>query len=242
MTDQKESVSHIPSNEEIINDLTKDLTAECTVGDGDKEKEGPNVIPAEFDKTDSEAEDDVKPLVPNDFVDEVALKEVESSLSQEDLDKRQEVAVKEKARGNEEFRAGNYLESVKIYTDALHLCPLASVNERSVLYCNRAAAKIQLNSTKSAIDDCSKAIELNDKYVRAYLRRAKLYEETDKLDESLEDFKKVLELDPHNHEGMSASVRLPPLINERNEKMKTEMIGTFFLPFERLNLHVLICR
>lgn len=38
------------------------------------------------------------------------------------------------------------------------------------------------------------------------------------------DFKKVLELDPGNHEAMAAHVRLPPLINERNEKMKEEMM------------------
>lgn len=55
-------------------------------------------------------------------------------------------------------------------------------------------------------------------------RRAALYEETDKLDESFEDFKKVLEIDPGNHEARVAHVRLPPLINERNEKMKTEMM------------------
>lgn len=55
-------------------------------------------------------------------------------------------------------------------------------------------------------------------------RRAALYEETDKLDESLDDYKKILELDPGNHDARAAQVRLPPLINERNEKMKGEMI------------------
>jgi hypothetical protein len=34
----------------------------------------------------------------------------------------------------------------------------------------------------------------------------------------------VLELDPGNHEARAAQIRLPPLINERNEKMKAEMI------------------
>lgn len=40
------------------------------------------------------------------------------------------------------------------------------------------------------------AIELNPDYVRAILRRAELYEKTDKLDEALEDYKSVLEKDP----------------------------------------------
>lgn len=51
-----------------------------------------------------------------------------------------------------------------------------------------------------------------------------MYEETDKLDECLEDYKKVLELDPDSGEARAALVRLPPLIEERNEKMKAEMM------------------
>lgn len=58
-----------------------------------------------------------------------------------------------------------------------------------------------------------------------FIRRAALYEETDKLDDSLADYNKVLELDPGNHDSRAAQVRLPPLINERNEKMKEEMLG-----------------
>lgn len=58
---------------------------------------------------------------------------------------------------------------------------------------------------ESAIQDCSKAIDLNANYLKAYLRRATLYEETDKLDEALADYKKILELDPRNKEALAAS-------------------------------------
>ena len=63
------------------------------------------------------------------------------------------------------------------------------------------------------------------KPITILFRRANLYEETDKLDESLQDYKKVIELDPDNNEARSALIRLPPKINERNEKLKTEMMG-----------------
>lgn len=56
-------------------------------------------------------------------------------------------------------------------------------------------------------------------------RRAKLYEDTDKLDESLEDFKQILELDPQCSDARQAVHRLPGKIDERNEKLKTEMMG-----------------
>lgn len=52
-----------------------------------------------------------------------------------------------------------------------------------------------LQNIESAIQDCTRAIELDPDYLKAYLRRSKLYERTDKLDEALEDIKKVLEID-----------------------------------------------
>lgn len=50
----------------------------------------------------------------------------------------------------------------------------------------------------------SVAIELNPEYIRALLRRAELYEQTEKLDEALEDYKKVLELDPNQTSARQA--------------------------------------
>ena len=32
-------------------------------------------------------------------------------------------------------------------------------------------------------------------------------------------------MDPDNNDARAATIRLPPMINEKNEKLKTEMIG-----------------
>lgn len=48
------------------------------------------------------------------------------------------------------------------------------------------------------------AIKLNPDYVRALLRRAELYEQTEKLDEALEDYKKVLDRDPNQASAREA--------------------------------------
>ena len=48
------------------------------------------------------------------------------------------------------------------------------------------------------------AIQLNPNYIRAILRRAELYEKTDKLDEALEDYKSILEKDPSVHQAREA--------------------------------------
>lgn len=53
----------------------------------------------------------------------------------------------------------------------------------------------QENNEKS-IKDCTKAVELKPTYVKALLRRAELYEKTEKLDEALEDYQQLLQLDP----------------------------------------------
>lgn len=64
----------------------------------------------------------------------------------------------------------------------------------------------QFQSDKvSAIADCTKAIELDPVYVKAYLRRAHFYEEADKLDEALADYKKVLTFDPAHTESICAT-------------------------------------
>ena len=48
---------------------------------------------------------------------------------------------------------------------------------------------------EDAIADCTKALKFNPDYMKALLRRAELYEKTDKLDEALEDYTKALERD-----------------------------------------------
>lgn len=65
---------------------------------------------------------------------------------------------------------------------------------------------------------------INKNIPHSICRRAKLYEHEDKLDEALADYKKVYELDPGQNEAREAMVRLPPIIEERNERLKAEML------------------
>lgn len=161
----------------------------------------------------------------DDYIDDESQRDFEKSLSEEEKLANKAKAEELKAQGNDMFKQGEYQKSADMYTAALRICPVDFNAERSILYANRAAAKTKLNFKPSAIDDCTKAIEHNPKYLKALLRRATLYEEADKLDESLEDFKQILELDPDNAEARAAQARLPPKIQERNERMKEEMMG-----------------
>ena len=119
---------------------------------------------------------------------------------------------------------------------------------------NLSAVQKRNNQSKEAIANASEALRLNPKYLKVRIRRAELYEETDSPHESLEDWKEILEQDPSNKNAKKgkkilrvvpkgriilrtikffiklfsnldlALIRLPPLVEAKNEKMKAEMM------------------
>ncbi|KAH0629654.1 hypothetical protein JD844_011885 [Phrynosoma platyrhinos] len=135
-----------------------------------------------------------------------------------------------------------HFEVVKMARDCLGSCAAISVTSPTsklgirlpeslcnavVNWCDDKDNQSPLEQDKkeTAISDCSKALELNPNYIKALLRRAELYEKTEKLDEALEDYKNLLEKDPSIHQAREACMRLPRQIEERNEKLKEEMLG-----------------
>ncbi|NXE48376.1 TTC1 protein, partial [Casuarius casuarius] len=158
-------------------------------------------------------------------LDEEYLLELEKDMPEEEKQKRRKESTTLKEKGNEQFKKGDYGEAEDSYTRALCICPACFQKDRAILFSNRAAAKMKQDKTEAALNDCSKAVELDPNYIRALLRRAELYEKTEKLDEALEDYKTILEKDPSIHQAREACMRLPRQIEERNEKLKKEMLG-----------------
>lgn len=74
---------------------------------------------------------------------------------------------------------------------------------------------------------CTQSIELNPNYIKPLIRRAKIYQVMgeEKLDDSLADFKQIIELDPNFKEAHSAIYQLEEQIKVRNEKLKDEMLS-----------------
>ncbi|XP_011563771.2 tetratricopeptide repeat protein 1 [Plutella xylostella] len=242
--EQAKSSGVIPSNEEIIDEITKDLKSSAISAEnpeefvinpgtsqedlpsksGDSQKTDiPDWVAGDLDKDEKEtSEDDTKE---SDDIDEEGLRAAELALTDDQKAERKIIAEELKVAGNLAFKDGDYERSIEKYTEGLITCPLQFTQQRSILYCNRSAAKMKLTKYSDAVKDCSKAIELDDKYVKAYIRRAQSYEASDKLDEALADWQKILEFDPSHKDAKVATIRLPPLIEERNEKLKTEMMG-----------------
>lgn len=151
--------------------------------------------------------------------------ESEDRLSDEIKQERRQDARNMKESGNKLINKNENNEAITIYTEALNVCPLCFKEDRSILFANRAVAKLKLENKEGAIEDCSEAIELNPNYLKASLRRAHLFEDTDKPHESMKDFEKVLELDPkHAEANVAVRVRLPEKIKEKDERIKAEMM------------------
>ena len=61
--------------------------------------------------------------------------------------------------------------------------------------------------------------------LQGYIRRYQSYMKVDKLDDALADLDKVLELSPDAYSYIQKRKELAKKIDERNEKLKEEMIG-----------------
>ena len=59
--------------------------------------------------------------------------------------------------------------SIPVYREALEIDPFNRTTN-SKLYFNRATVQSKLGKLEQSIEDCSKAIELDTNYVKAYLR------------------------------------------------------------------------
>ncbi|XP_056425490.1 tetratricopeptide repeat protein 1 [Hyla sarda] len=214
-----------------------DCTEELVGASGVSEEEGEATVQKEevvevsgSESRDGEAvcaeeEDGAVPRGDDVEVDENILMEMEKDMTEEEREERRSESTRLKEEGNELFKGGDYIKAEDIYSQALQKCPACYQKERAILYSNRAAARLKQDKTESALTDCTKAIELNPDYIRALLRRAELYEKTDKLDEALADYKSVLEKDLSCRQAREACMRLPRQIEERNERLKEEMIS-----------------
>ncbi|KAJ4957225.1 hypothetical protein NE237_014008 [Protea cynaroides] len=103
-------------------------------------------------------------------------------------------AASEKELGNEYFKQKKFKEAIDCYSRSIALSPTA------VAFANRAMACLKVKRFEEAENDCSEALNLDDRYVKAYSRRATARKELGKFKASMEDSEFALRLEPHNQE------------------------------------------
>ncbi|KAA0702557.1 Sperm-associated antigen 1 [Triplophysa tibetana] len=98
------------------------------------------------------------------------------------------LACREKDKGNESFRSGDYEEAVVCYTRSLSLVPSAAA------FNNRAQTHIRLQRWSAALSDCQAVLQLEPDNVKALLRRSTVHKHLGHLKESPDDLLK----EPYN--------------------------------------------
>lgn len=124
-----------------------------------------------------------------------------------------------KEEGNEFFRLGKIQQAIDAYTRALGLCKEAEANEKVNIYNNRAQCYVQLYEPSKVIADCTEALNLQPMSVKALLRRGLAYESMEKMRLALDDFRKVLALDPRNQTAITASSRITQALKKAGKSV-----------------------
>ncbi|KAB2095273.1 hypothetical protein ES319_A01G025000v1 [Gossypium barbadense] len=91
--------------------------------------------------------------------------------------KPQEMSLKDK--GNEFFKAGNYLKAAALYTQAIKQDP-----SNPTLYSNRAAAFLHLVKLNKALADAETTITLKPQWEKGYFRKGCILEAMERYDDS----------------------------------------------------------
>lgn len=94
------------------------------------------------------------------------------------------------------FAVQNYDEAVKYYSLAINLNPNVAV-----YYGNRSFAHLKTECFGYALNDASKAIELDKNYVKGYYRRAAAYMSLGKFKLALKDYETVTKARPNDKDA-----------------------------------------
>nr|CAB3265115.1 serine/threonine-protein phosphatase 5 [Phallusia mammillata] len=107
-----------------------------------------------------------------------------------------ENAEKVKEQANKCFKDKNYEEAIRLYTEAI------TINSESAVYfANRSFAQLRMENYGYALEDASKAIAIDKKYIKGYYRRASAYMTLGKFKQALRDFEAVVKVRPHDKDA-----------------------------------------
>eukprot|EP00771_Trimastix_marina_P003940 gnl/Trimastix_PCT/656.p1 GENE.gnl/Trimastix_PCT/656~~gnl/Trimastix_PCT/656.p1 ORF type:complete len:508 (+),score=176.88 gnl/Trimastix_PCT/656:112-1524(+) len=102
-----------------------------------------------------------------------------------------------KEEGNKHFAERHFQDAYDTYSRALELDPQAD-SMNAMLFSNRALMCLKLDRFEDAVADCTQAIQRNEEYEKAYLRRAEAYMKTKQFEEAARDYEKLQRMNPND--------------------------------------------
>lgn len=124
-----------------------------------------------------------------------------------------------KDKGNEFFKAGNYLKAAALYTQAIKLDP-----SNPTLYSNRAAAFLHLVKLNKALADAETTITLNPEWEKGYFRKGCVLEAMERYEDAIAAFQLALQYNPQSIEVSKKIKRLTGLSRQKKRTEEVENI------------------
>ncbi|XP_011402495.1 PREDICTED: sperm-associated antigen 1-like [Amphimedon queenslandica] len=113
----------------------------------------------------------------------------ELSLSEHEKERQ---ADKEREKGNEAFRAGDYKEALVYYSRSISFCPSPPA------YNNKALTLNKLGRYSESVGSCNEVLKVEPNNIKALLRRADAYCSLKQYEQSVSDIESVLKIEPAN--------------------------------------------
>ena len=215
----KEDGGYFPDLENAIDQKLQTLDLKYK-----KYKETENITQADIDKAKEEMlkfeeEFNKKDKILSENKDEKNQKNYEILK----IERKQE-ANNEKIKGNELMKTKEYDEAIKHYTKSIRLDEFEPTT-----YANRALAYIKNTEYGKGLEDCNRAIDLKNDYVKAYYRRGICNMGVKKFKEGMYDFLYVLNDNPSNNDILNK-------IEELKNKWKDFNRGEYSEYLKKMNV------
>lgn len=123
-----------------------------------------------------------------------------------------------KEEGNKRFQSKDYVGALEQYDNALKLTPKIHP-DRAVFHSNRAACLMQMKPIdyETVVAECTMALQVQPRYVRALLRRARAFEAIGKYEMAMQDVQVLLGADPNHRDALEIAQRLRTALGPRQE-------------------------
>ncbi|KAL9236582.1 hypothetical protein vseg_011232 [Gypsophila vaccaria] len=126
-----------------------------------------------------------------------------------------------KEEGNKRFQAKDYVGALEQYENAIKLIPKTHP-DRAVFHSNRAACLMQMRPIDydTVVSECTLALQVQPRFVRALLRRARAYEAVGRYDMALADVQALLTSEPNHGDALEIARRLQVALGPRQEALQ----------------------
>ncbi|XP_033761832.1 sperm-associated antigen 1-like isoform X2 [Pecten maximus] len=129
-------------------------------------------------------------------------------------DEKMMKATREKDKGNEAYRSGDYEEAILYYSRSISLVQItASIN-------NRALAYLKIQKWDKALFDCRVVLDNEPNNIKALLRRGSAYKGKKDYEKARADFQQALDLEPANKRAEELLEELSVIKEEKEEEKR----------------------